>query len=159
MKAVSTVLAAALLVTLVAVPVRADMRPLSLEQLKHSIGMGDMPIWGDVAAEIHAAMDDKGLVLAEQVFAGNAMKKMVPEADRVKILTFMPRHRIEVTVVLMAIGSWKQGKLPELLERDPSTWWAPGDGKGFCACEVLVDGDCCTMASTCAWQDGRCGCT
>ena len=158
MKAISTVLAMVVLVTLVAVPARADMRPLSLEQLKGSIGMGDMPIWNEVAAEIYSAMDDKGFVQAEQIFAGNAMRKMVPEADRVKLMTFMPRHRIEVTVVLMALGSWKQGKLAELLERDPSSWWSPGDDNGFCACEVVLDKDCCMMGSTCAWQGGQCGC-
>ena len=48
------------------------------------------------------------------------MKKMVSEADHMKLMKLMPMHRIEVTVVLIALDAWYQEKHQELLERDCS---------------------------------------
>ena len=159
MRAVVTTFAIWVLVTVVAVPAAADMRPLSFEQVRDSVDMGGLPTWDQVAAEIHAAMDARGLVDVERIFATDAMKTMVPEADRAKLMAFVPRHRIEATIVLMALASWQHGKLDTVLERDPASWWRPGDGKGYCACEVVLDETLCTMGSTCAWHGGRCGCS
>ena len=145
------------LVTLVTAPVLAGA-PVSVDQLKNSIGMGDMPIWDDVATEIHAAMDAKGFVEAKRIFAGNAMKKMVPEQDRMKLMKLMPDEKVPVNILLMALAAWQQQALEEMLKRDPSNWWSPNNGGGMCGCEVVQDKECCMLAMTCAWQGGQCGC-
>lgn len=145
------------LATLVAAPVLAGS-PVSVEQLQHSIGMGDMPIWGEVAAEIHTIMDSKGFVEAKRIFVGNAMKSMIPEADRMKLMKLMPDEKVPVTVLLMALDAWGKNALDELLKSDPSSWWSPNSNGGMCGCEVVLDKGCCMVANTCAWVGGQCGC-
>lgn len=154
---VSIFLVLLVLITMVASPVLAGA-PISVKQLQGSIGMGDMPIWDDVAAEIHAAMDAKGFVESKRIYVGNAMKKMVPEQDRMKLMKLMPDERVPVNVVLMALAAWQRQALDELLARDPKNWWNPNNNGGMCGCEVVVDKECCMLAMTCSWQGGQCGC-
>jgi hypothetical protein len=130
--------------------------PVSVEQLQNSIGMGDMPIWDDVAAEVHHQLDAKGYLEAKRIFVGNAMKSMIPEPDQLKLLKLMPTPEIPVEILLMAVDAWHNDQVDVLLKRDPKAWWKPTKG-GPDSCNAILLKEVCEIGGNCSWQNGRCG--
>ncbi len=108
--------------------------------------------------EVVANMDTHSNVVAEHILLQPAMSKMIPQDKRKKLCTLMGSGAVPVDQFLMGLAAWGHNAIDQLLKRDPSNWWNSGGGAGPCACEWVVDKDCCMRANTCSWQGGYCGC-
>jgi hypothetical protein len=132
--------------------------PITAAQLKNAVDFSSAPPpeWPDVAAEIHAAMDNHHMVNAREVLHGDAMSRMIPETDRMQLLKMMPNEMVPVNMILMSVAAWERDFIRKLVEDGQQPWWSSGGGA--CACEWVVDRECCQAAGTCKWQGGDCGC-
>jgi len=64
-------LPALVLLTTAMVAPNLQTPPVSLAELTNSIGMGDMPIWDDVASELYRGMNEGGYFEAKRIYVGN----------------------------------------------------------------------------------------
>jgi len=116
------------------------------------------PLWNEAMGELAAGIDGHGMVVAEHILLQPAMQKMIPQDERKKLCRLVGSKPIPTDQFLMAIAAWGHGVLDEMLKRNPSEWWSPGNSGGPCACEWVKDRECCQRATTCQWQSGFCGC-
>jgi len=115
-------------------------------------------LWKDALGELAAGIDGHGMVVAEHILLQQSMSRVVPKDPRKKMCSLLGDKPIPVEEFLMALASWSHNALDEMLKRNPSKWWSPGNSDGPCACEWVIDRECCERAHTCNWQGGFCGC-
>ena len=132
--------------------------PVMIHNAIQKPAMVDSSLWNTAMDEVVANMDTHSNVVAEHILLQPAMSKMIPQDKRKKLCTLVGSDAVPVDQFLMGLAAWGHNAIDQLLKRDPSNWWSSGGGAGPCACEWVVDKDCCMRASTCSWQGGFCGC-